>query len=148
MKKTILMIFVMSLFVFSSCLNNTEGSVEVNYQFINADWYEYADAQELSKKANAVFIGKVTGIYFKMLDLTTLRSPTESTLDTDRSIVSMYNIDILTTYKGDVQKSINLMISSGIKDYRVEEQIELLGKYAEKGIPVFVGMPEIRIGET
>lgn len=121
---------------------------EITYSRIKADWHIYQDAQELVEASVLVVLGKVTGISFQVLDQRTALLPTEKTEEWNRSLYTMYDIDIITMYKGSPIKSTQVRMIGGLKDSYLEEQVAVLGKDIEKGIPLMEDMPEIKIGET
>ena len=92
--------------------------------------------------------GKVTDISFKMLDYVTALPPTEETEERYIKLCTIYTVDVISTYKGNVSESINIRVAGGLKDKYLDEQLRVLGERASKGITVTSNMPEIEIGET
>jgi len=115
---------------------------------MNADWPTYQNAPDLVAKANQVFTGEVTNISFQMLDMKTAQPVTEKTEEWNRSLYTIYTVEVDTLYKGSVKKNAQIRMSGGIQGRYVNEQLAVLGKDAEKGIPVMSERPEVVIGRT
>lgn len=129
-------------------MNGSSVAHEVDYNTMSADWPIYKDVTELTEAADAILLGKVTGISFQVLDDRTAQPPSDETEEWSRSLNTIYDIDVITSYKGDSLKNIKVRMLGGQKAVFVEEQLAALGEDAEKGIPILEGMPEIKIGET
>ena len=123
-------------------------SSPVTYNPIRGDWPEYKSASEVVEKANLVFEGKVIGISFQVLDARTSLPPTSDTEEWNRSLHTVYDVEIISTYKGSAQGRIQVKMDGGIRGVRVDEQLKVLGADASKGIPVVDGMPVLAIGKT
>ena len=63
-------------------------------------------------------------------------------------LVTVYDLDVLTTYKGEGDKVTQIRMMGGLRDYRVEEQLSVMKEYGLEYITVARGAPEIKIGET
>jgi len=124
------------------------ASSPVTYNPIRGDWPEYKNASEVVEKADLVFEGKVTGISFQVLDARTSLPPTSDTEEWNRSLHTVYDVEIISTYKGSAQGRIQVKMDGGIRGVRVDEQLKVLGADASKGIPVVEGMPVLAIGKT
>jgi hypothetical protein len=129
-------------------MNGSSVAYEVDYNTMSADWPIYKDVTELTEAANVILLGKVTDISFQVLDDRTARPPSEETEEWNRSLNTIYDVDVITSYKGDSLENIKVRMLGGQKGVRVEEQLAALGEDAENGIPIMEGMPEIKIGET
>ena len=129
-------------------MNGSSVAYEVDYNTMSADWPIYKDVTELTEAANVILLGKVTGISFQVLDDRTAQPPSEETEEWNRSLNTIYDVDVITSYKGDSLKNIKVRMLGGQKGVYVEEQLSALGEDAKNGIPIMEGMPEIKIGET
>ncbi len=130
--------------------DNTESSKSdqlVTYSTMNADWPEYNDPQSIYDVADLVFTGKVVKISFQLLDSTTAKPPTSKTEDIDIVLFTIYDIEIIENYKGNLSKTIQVKNRGGIKDEFIEEQLDELKKKGDTVIPLMEGMPEITIGK-
>ena len=97
-----------------------------------------------------IFTGKVTGISFQVLDIVTALPPADRTEDRDRYLYTVYHIDIIASYKGDLRGSTQARTRGGLEDYRVEEQLRVIKEmnaWPNDGIPIQEGLPDIQIGE-
>ena len=173
MKKMLCMLSALSLVVFSSCgdvslenenkaviseeadygenSTNIANSETVNYVLGSASYRPYSTARELTENADTVIVGKVTGISFTVIDIATGLLPAEDSVDVNRWLCTIYDVDILTTYKGEVLDTVQIRFEGGKKDYRVEEQLEVMREHrvvSEDTILLMTGIPEIEIGET
>jgi hypothetical protein len=84
------------------------------------------NVQELIETADLVVMGEVTGISFKVLDATTAFAPTEETKDTHRWLHTIYDVRVITTYKGRAADNLQIRVMGGAKDIYVEEQLKLI----------------------
>jgi len=163
-KKVLCATFALMILALSACKDTSvqnngsanEGApVEVRYSVLEACYASYRNAQEMIDGRGlydtVVFTGKVTGISFQVLDLTTALPPTEKTEQENRRLNTRYDVDILTSYGGETSKSIQIIMDGGLKEYRTEEQLKLVKEkdaWPSDSIPVFEDGPEIKIGET
>lgn len=134
------------LSVSSSVNSISENNITYNYS--HSDYYVYENPEELISAADIVLTGKVTDISFKMLDYVTALPPTEETEERYIKLCTIYTVDVISTYKGNVSESINIRVAGGLKDKYLDKQLRVLGERASEGITVTMGMPEIEIGET
>ena len=159
MKKAFLLVSVLALNILLSCSDknkddsgNSEYSGEVTYSTMSADWTIYGSAQELVEDANTVFIGKVTGISFQVLNSMVALPPTEETEERNYELYTIYDVDVITSYMGEASKSTQVRMCGGLMDYRVEEQLEVMkvgnAWGSDYGIPIMEGSKRFEIGET
>jgi len=163
MKKYMILFLVATIactMIFSSCKNKqstteaqiktqhtSEVQVDEQYKIMNAIYQSYIDVQELEEEANVIFTGKVTGVSFQLLDGDAL--PLTSEEKDWMSLYTIYDIDVYTIYKGAEYSPKQVRVWGGIQDFMVEEQLAVMGKAAENGIPIFSAQgPEIKIGES
>lgn len=124
--------------------SNTANST-VNYSYIQIDEPGYSSAQELVSKSDIIVSGKVTNISFELHDRHTGELVTEYTEDAD--LCTVYDVDIISSYKSNVNGNLRIIMYNGLKDYKVDEQAELLGRTAEPVIPVLENPDNITLGE-
>jgi len=122
--------------------------MQVTYNVTQGDWPQYKNAAEVVGKADLVFEGKVTGISFQVLDMTTGLPPTSDTEEWHRCLYTFYDVEITTVYKGDERRTIQVVMNGGLRDVRVDEQLRVLGEDAPKGIPLVAGMLVLANGKT
>ena len=160
-KKTALILVIILASLLTSCAPHTDldgtadqtesTNSEVRYATMNAHWSFYSDAEELSEDADVVIVATVTDISFQVLDMTTALPPTKGTDERDRCLNTIYDIDVITVYKGDVPEPAQIEVFGGVMGYREEEQIKLqkeMDVWPYDTIPVYSGMARFRIGET
>ncbi len=164
MKVKFLFIFILASILLSGCSEKTDvqedstsgavwdsvSSAENNVEYIDvsADWPAYTNVSALIKEANVVVVGKVTGISFQMLDTQTACPPTEISNLKDCLLYTIYDVEVLTSYKGTSSGTIKIRLMGGLKDIYLNEQLAALASFDESTIPVVAGMPKMEIGET
>ena len=161
MKKLLCVSLLLIVVILPSCRDNSETSghsaigntsTEARYAMMEACYSSYQSAQELVESADIVYVGKVTGISFRVLDATTALPPTEKTEERHRGLNTIYDIEISTSYKGGASKSMQVRMMGGIMNYRVEEQVQVMRDNNawrwDEGIPVWENYAEYKIGET
>lgn len=126
----------------------TENSGIDIYGSIDGDWAVYQNSQELVERANLVLIGKVTGISFQMLDTRDSETIGDDIDDMYYNLYTLYDVDVITLYKGDAKKSIQVRVMGGLIDYQVDEQLEILALYNKQYIPILEENLEYKTGET
>lgn len=131
----------------SSSVNSISEN-NITYNYSHSDYYVYENPEELISAADIVLTGRVTDISFKMLDYKTALPPTEESEESNITLCTIYTVEVISTYKGNVSESINIRVAGGLKDKYLDEQLRVLGERASEGITVTMGMPEIEIGET
>ena len=141
----------------------TEYTGEVQYGSIHVDSFFWNSAQELvsDEDTDYVLIGKVTDISFQVMDKRTGLTPAPGAKEKYDiyygevaeprwvfELVTIYDLDVLTTYKGEGDKVAQIRMMGGLRDYRVEEQLSVMKEYDLDYIPILSDAPEIKIGET
>lgn len=138
-------------------LNDTNTQIRLPdgpYVITSADWPIYSNAEILTDVADLVFIGRITGIEFQALDSTNALPITESTSDYARTLYTIYNVEILTTYKGVTTNDIKIRVMGGMVEYEIDYQLQVMedGKtYArDNGIPIWDGYQKVQceIGQS
>jgi len=122
---------------------------------MNACWPLYRNARELIQNAEVVYIGKVTDVSFEVLNMSTLEPVDETTPDYLRRLMTIYEVEVITPYKGITETTTKFRVSGGMIDYRVEEQLELIQNkkaflWEYNHIPVYIGFEDFQceIGKT
>lgn len=145
MKKRIFALLPICLMILSAC---SHQETEVHCSATIVEWPAYSNVQELIGAANLVFTGKITDISFAVLDRNALPA-TEETEDRDRDLHTIYTVETMEQYKGEVGESTQVRVMGGIKDYKTDEQLRLLNETERKyGIPLMEGSTPYTIGET
>lgn len=158
-RKTTLAYFLLTVILLSGCspdnesLSNSfsfsnDSEYNVTYNYTVSDYPVYKNAEELITASDIVLTGKVTDIFFQMLDSTTGLPPTDQTEERNNELCTIYTVEVISTYKGDASEAVNIRTQGGLKDEYLDQQILALGERASNGITVAQDMPEIKIGET
>ena len=158
-RKTTLAYFLLTVILLSGCspdnesLSNSfsfsnDSEYNVTYNYTVSDYPVYKNAEELITASDIVLTGKVTDIFFQMLDSTTGLPPTDQTEERNNELCTIYTVEVISTYKGDASEAVSIRTQGGLKDEYLDQQILALGERASNGITVAQDMPEIKIGET
>lgn len=125
---------------------------EDGYTKIFADWLIYGNAQEVIDSADLVFIAKVIDIEFQVLDSRNSLPVSDETPDVDRSLHTIYNIDIMETYKGNTTSVEQVRVMGGRVDYKVDEQIKIMTENKayryQAGIPIIENFYKTELNEN
>ena len=112
-----------------------------SYTQISADWHIYSDAADLIAASDMVFIGEITDIKFEVLDATNALPVSESTPDYARTLYTLFNVNVLETYKGNTANVKQVRRRGGMVNYNVDEQLNVMDEGCafkrEFGIPVW-----------
>jgi len=150
MKKASIMVVIMAI-IFSACSNN-QNNEEGRYNFLNALWPFYESAEELMNASSYVFVARITGISFVVLDVTTALPPTENTEDRHRGLNTFYELEIYMTFKGCTLNVTHFWVDGGLRGYRTDEQIRLMEEYQvynrDWGIPVWESPIYVNVGDV
>ena len=110
------------------------------YVITTSDWPLYSSAKDLINNADLVFIGKITGIDFDVLDSSNALPVSETTPHYARQLYTIYTVEISQTYKGDTTDITKIRIMGGVVDYNIDTQLEVMeigNAFAkENGIPI------------
>lgn len=169
MKLKTIILFVVTAFILSACSTDISDSIppnsipsesvpsydngfletDVEYGSIYADYRIYNKPEALIEAADSVLIGKVVSRSFKILDYATGLPPTETTEEFNKILCTIYTVDVITSYKGDVSTTINIRTQGGIKDECISEQLQALKTKTTSSnvIPIMEGMPQIKVDE-
>lgn len=151
MRKIICFLICLSVVIsLSSCYKNNNEISNTDfsdiftsglYSKISADWPIYSDAKNLTDNADLVFIGKITDIDFEVLDTSNALPVSESTPEHRRELYTIYTVEAITVYKGDVANVSKIRVMGGMVDFAVDTQLEVMkaGKAfaREYGIPIW-----------
>lgn len=128
--------------------NDKDTTDKVVYKSMSVDWPVYEDVEELVEAGNIILLGRVTDISFQVLDDRTGQPPSEETKETDRSLYTIYDLDVITSYKGDSSETTKIRVLGGLERMYLEEQLKVLEEEEQKDIPIIKGRPNILIDET
>lgn len=119
---------------------------KVVYETISFDWPIYESVDELIKACDVIVAGTVTNISFQVLDTRTGKLPEAETEELYCSLHTIYDIDVIETYKGDSKETRQIRVISGVKGAYESEQLAALGQ-EQATIFVLEGLTEIKKGE-
>ncbi len=156
MKKVIIILIYSAIFLSMNACSNIDGSRIIypesgitNYTEIPsgpyaermADWPIYKNTGELVDAADIVLIGKVRSVEFKVLDCTNALHISDETPDYAKELYTIYNIDVLTIYKGNASQSISVRVMGGMVEYNIDQQLKIMEENQafnrERGIPIW-----------
>jgi len=168
MKKLLSMFLVFIMAILSSCINKetTDGTKPettgpIEYGSIQADWDVYKNANDITEFANTVYIGKVNGISFRIEDPRTGQPPAKDAKEKYKiefnedlepwmlyCLTTLYNVEVISTLKGENIASVQIRVAGGLEGYREEEQITASREYGINTLYFSRNATEIKIGET
>ena len=171
MKKLLCMSLIATIVTLSACetkpiINETSinsKTPKIEYGSRESEWLMWDDAKGLVEDALAdlVITGRVTGISFQVNDAHTgaaADGETKKRYDEEYEVevtpwmvldlVTLYDVDVIETYKGKVTNSTQVKMLGGIKDYRVEEQMKLVEEFDLEFIIPSERDIRFEIGET
>ena len=145
--------------------NTSESIKETKYGVMNVDYFIWDNVKEMleeTEKINTtVLSGKVTGISFQVLDKKTGKVPTKEEKEKYEleyghnldnydiyELITLYDIDVDATYKGEKAESAKIKMMGGLKDFKEEEQLAELKKYEMDYIVYQEPSYKMDIGET
>ena len=142
-------------------LDEVEEAQEGGQILTKVSWLFFDSAESLVKDFDYVVTGKVTGISFRVLDGKTGLPLQENWREYYKEyyggefevwkvakLFTFYDIEVFTAYKGEPNKTIEVMVMSGLRDYRTEEQLALLKEYGVDIISFCDDYPKLEIGES
>ncbi|MCL2088339.1 MAG: hypothetical protein FWH14_02535 [Oscillospiraceae bacterium] len=163
MKKLICFIIISVLFL-SACTRSNRYDLEnIQYGSIEVEWNYWDDARDLieSEYADFIITGKIIGISFQVMNKRTALPPADGDFEYYTKdygerpepswiyeLVTLYDVDIITTYKGEPARSTQIRMKGGVKDQYLEEQLALIKKHDLGFIPIYEHNRELKIGET
>lgn len=119
----------------------------VQFGSIEVDWLVYSSADEIVEYGDIIVSGRVTGISFEMLDKYTGTVVDADLKDSEAELCTIYHVDVITPYKGCSEEKLQIRMVGGLKDYLVDEQIEVLKEHGGNAINILSDPPKIELGE-
>lgn len=115
------------------------------YESISLDWPIYESVDELIEACDVIVAGTVTNISFQVLDTRTGKLPETGTEELYCSLYTIYDIDVIETYKGDSRETQQIRVIGGVKGAYESEQLAALGQ-EQATIFVLESLAEIKTG--
>ena len=131
---------------------SSENTSDIKISYFRADWPHYDSVQTLVSASDNVFEGKLTNIYFDIVDLKTGYSASKNSEASDLYLYTVYEIDVNTSYKGVNADKICIKVIGGIAGYKEMEQYAKMNEYDlykdEVGLLVLEQVEPLTLGET
>lgn len=118
-----------------------------SYGAMMVDWILYDCAEELVNAGDIICTGKVTDISFALFDKSTGRELSDSSNKRNAELNTVYEIEVKTPYRDVYESKIKFRAMGGLKDYRTDEQLELVKGTSDEAILILSEPPEIELGE-
>ncbi len=92
--------------------------------YINVNWPHYQTPQALADAATDIVEGKVVGIFFDVLDLSTGKSVSQVTPGPDASLelYTVYQVQVTHRYKGAQEETLYICHIGGLEGYEEAQQ--------------------------
>jgi hypothetical protein len=164
MKKMLMMLCIGVVFVFIAALAACSSEPDVLYfepvapeiKFVYRHGQEsiFTDATELVELADHVFIGEVERISFAVINDETGKAPTIECHPRFLTLITIYDVNVLTSYKGAQQSTMRIVTGGGIKGYRESEQLAIImeaGAVSNDGeyrILIDLDIPPLEVGRA
>lgn len=118
-----------------------------SYGAMMVDWILYDCAEELVNAGDIICTGKVTDISFALFDKSTGRELSDSSNKRNAELNTVYEVEVKTPYRNVYESKIKFRAMGGLKDYRTDEQLELVKGTSDEAILILSEPPEINLGE-
>ena len=126
-KSTVIIILILSLFAGCSQKTNNTPVEKEPWDAPSHFYGYYKDVDSFIEEADFIGIGRITDIFFKILDTRTWAvaedNATFGNTDIDSFFLfTIYEVEIEKTYKGEESEKIYFRMPCGIREYREAEQ--------------------------
>lgn len=160
MKKSIFIIYLMTLLLIFWGCSHRDGdyqSTPTNPQsakisYFHADWPEYQSLDLLVAAASNVFEGKITNIFFEVIDLHTGELAEKDSESAEPFLYTIYEVEIGSSLKGENSEKTYVKVIGGMPGYKETEQCEKMKEYKiyndELGILVLDCFEPLTIGNS
>ena len=122
--------------------------------YVTCDWPYYNTPQSLYEAATDIFEGKVSNIFFKIIDMQSGKVVDDEKVDdkTYLRLYTVYEIDVTDSYKKAESSKMYVCVSTGFEGYKEAEQRDLMisAEIYNKntGIQVIREFEHLKIGES
>jgi len=160
MKKLTVLLIPLLVAILAACtpeqfaLYSELANHEIKFSYIVGDEFVLGDVVALVDHADHVFVGTVNSISFVVINNETGKAPTEACNPNRLTLATIYDVTVITAYKGAQQSNMRVAIQGGIKGYREREQLFVIieaGATSLDGsfrIPIFDSAYPLEAGET
>ena len=155
-----IVVLLITLLFISGCSNvgnratNNNPSTAEKISYFACDWPHYDTVQSLCEAATDIYEGKITDVFFKIIDMRSGKVVDDKSIDdkTYLSLYTVYEIDVTNSYKRAESDKMYVCVGTGLEGYKEVEQCELMksaGIYNEStGIQVVRGFEPLQIGDS
>lgn len=132
--------------------NSSLSAEKITY--VTCDWPYYNTLQSLCEAATDIFEGKVSDVFFKIIDMRSGKVVDDKKVDdkTYLRLYTVYEIDVTDSYKKAESNKMYVCVSTGFEGYKEAEQRDLMksaGIYNEStGIQVVREFRHLQIGQS
>ena len=129
MKKTMILSCVVLLLIImaSGCgQDKVSQQSHTKITYFHADWPYYETLDFLTNAAENVFEGKVTNIFFDVLDMRTGEPIDKSDDPLFCRLYTIYEVDVTNSYKGTHNQKVYIQVIGGIAGFKETEQSKVL----------------------
>ena len=132
--------------------NSSLSAEKITY--VTCDWPYYNTLQSLCEAATDIFEGKVSDVFFKIIDMRSGKVVDDKKVDdkTYLRLYTVYEIDVTDSYKKAESNKMYVCVSTGFEGYKEAEQRDLMksaGIYNEStGIQVVREFGHLQIGQS
>ena len=110
-------------FVEGDSFNDSSVIQEIMFAYVASDEFMLGDVASLAEFADHVFIGEVERISFAVINDETGKIPTDECNPNHLTLVTIYDVAVLSSYKGAQQRTIRVITPGGVRGYRETEQL-------------------------
>ena len=150
MKKVLSILCAALLFVITTAGCKQKQDVKITY--FHADWPYYQSLDSLTAAANNIFEGKVTNIFFDVVNMTTGESADKSDDPLVCMLYTIYEVEMIASYKGVNDGKAYIKVEGGIQGFKEAEQCEVMQKAGvfdeNTGIRVCDSFAPLTLGDT
>ncbi len=164
MRKHVLLPIIAVIFFITACsprgnnhADSSEGSViidtknRINYVYFS--WPHYDTAQAIYDKSTDIFEGKVTAIFFDVINVKTGVATSNQPADSDEwlQLYTVYEVEVSTAYKGTEDSTMYINICGGIEGYQEATQRQVMkdaGVQNPDVIPIASGTEPLAPGKS
>lgn len=134
-----------------STSHKTESPENIKVSYFHADWPQYDSIDALVAASSNVFEGKLTNIYFEVIDLYTGEPAGKVSEDSKLQLYTIYEVEVNSSYKGISEEKVYIKVIGGMEGYKESIQCAKLSEYNmydDVGILVLDKFESLDIGKT
>jgi len=132
--------------------NQSENNSNIKISYFHADWPYYDSLDTLVDASSNVFEGKISNIYFDIIDLHTGEPASEESKTSELHLYTIYEVEVNSSYKGINTDKVYIKVIGGMEGYQETTQYSKLCEYDmyddEIGIWILDCFEPLTIGKT